>query len=85
MACSLREHRDREGGEAKAPHVQTPADTEMGQGRPPWSLSRSRSSVRGGDPASLLFVTWLGVLKETHPPRLVIKCGWKIQTAVLRP
>ena len=44
-----------------------------GPGGAPWSQSRSRSDVRGGDPASLLFVTRRGVLKETHPPRLVIK------------
>ena len=73
MACLLWEHRHWEGGVAKGPHVKTPADTQMGQGRAPWSQSRSRSDVRGGDPASLLFVTRRGVLKETHPPRLVIK------------
>ena len=79
--------RDREAGEAKGPHVKTPTDMEMGQQRGPWVqwfLSRSRSGVRAGDPASMLFGTrWEGCWRRHTHLDLWQSGGWKIQTAAL--
>lgn len=52
--------RDREAGEAKGPHVKTPTWDRGGAPRVPRFLSRSRSGVGGGDPASMLFGTRRG-------------------------
>ena len=52
----------------------------------PWFLSRSRSGVRGGDPASMLFGTpWEGCWRRHTHLDLWQSGSWKIQTAALGP